>query len=183
MELVAAVTVAIAPCTPALFIGIKFELIKGWIVDQNNFLSLCLAIVNLLFLIFCYFGLSNLTVEPTFKLVKKELFPSQINNEKAKIDADTSNKVSERVNNKSNEINSDEDSNNNNTDKDSEKVKDKFNGKLWTIKDAFARNDVLLILLSQAFLMSQYVQIELNINISALQVFGLTLRQIGMSTY
>ena len=71
MELVAAVTVSIAPCTPALFIGIKFEPIKGWIVDQNNFAYLSLAIVNLLFLIFCYFGLSNLTVEPTFKLVKK----------------------------------------------------------------------------------------------------------------
>ena len=55
--------------------------------------------------------------------------------------------------------------------------------KLWSIKDVFKRYDVLFMLISQAFLMGQFTQIEMLINITAIQDFGFNLQQLGLATF
>ena len=55
--------------------------------------------------------------------------------------------------------------------------------KLWTLKDVFKRYHILFMLISQAFLIGLFTQIEMLINITAIQDFGFSLRQLGLATF
>lgn len=61
-----------APCSPILFYGIHFK-IGSWIITQNNFIGIFLAILSLILLIISYFYLQNLTHDESFDILKDEI--------------------------------------------------------------------------------------------------------------
>ena len=63
------------PIIPLLFLRIKFTIVNGWQITGNNFICLLLSVVNFVLLTVAYLFLSNLTIEPAFKLVAPEISP------------------------------------------------------------------------------------------------------------
>ena len=61
----------IAPVSSPIFYGVNIQ-IGWWKLTQYNFVALLLAIAALITTIVSYFKMSNLTIEPAYKLVKSE---------------------------------------------------------------------------------------------------------------
>ncbi|XP_066913440.1 uncharacterized protein [Clytia hemisphaerica] len=158
-QIVGAVCLSLAPCTPLLFLGIKFEIIHNtWIINQNNFVGLFLAISFILMWIAACFCISNLTLDPIYQQIKCEILEKAHENVTFAKDEEKQ--------------------------KDLENISDDIliTHKLWTLKNVLKRADVFLVLFSSAILMGQYFQAEVLINMISLYHFNFTMSKLAFAT-
>ena len=64
---------SLAPCSPIMFYGIHFNIAQYWIITQNNFIGIFLAILSSILLIISYFHIHNLTQDKTFDFLKDQI--------------------------------------------------------------------------------------------------------------
>ena len=64
---------SLSPCAPLLFYGINFYIGEGWMITQQNFIGIFLAVLSFIFLVISYFHLHNLTQDETFQYLKHEI--------------------------------------------------------------------------------------------------------------
>ena len=67
------VFMSLAPCSPIMFYGIHFNIAQYWIITQNNFIGIFLAILSSILLIISYFHIHNLTQDKTFDFLKDQI--------------------------------------------------------------------------------------------------------------
>ena len=70
LQLSALISHAISPCSPLLFKWIDFKLF-GMKINQYNAIGIFMAIVTVIYQVFVYFCLTNLTKEPGYKVFLK----------------------------------------------------------------------------------------------------------------
>ena len=159
----------IGPATPALFGSVHIELISGgvWVLNQNNFSSVSMALLMVFMIPAIYFGVHDLTIN--FNHDNEEDLLSQTDEESiASEDGSDAKNSNQHVNERSPIIP---------LSTIQQKRKKKFG-----FKDIFTNTDLAFLVLSSSSLIALASLNEIVINLTAGDIYAWSLTRLGIVT-